>query len=156
MRLLVIVKDLEGKIKVAQFGCIRAYDESTSATELEEATIHQFLSFVNNKHSVETLCKVLPYISFFNKEDSCVYNILMSNKKSDKDYYLRWLDDSIGIEILNNLLECNHDIKLIDYSKYYNDCLFSDICFEINYKTNLYKIRVNRARHKSLEGVLNI
>lgn len=157
MRTITIVRDLEGKIRIAQFGNYRPldYDDTRTNADIVEDMNTQFTNFIHDISKIKTLLSKLSHISFFPKGSIDAYVITLSNKKKDQEYYLKYLDDTIGVQILNNIVNFkDKEIKLTDYSAHSKDGLFSDIVYEIDFKNNLYKITMPRKAQEIIQGEL--
>lgn len=149
MRSITIIKDSNGKIKVAQFGNYRQCKWSDEPVKSSSAIIDElkdyFVSFMSNKHKVKKLQENIQYLSFYTSKDGGdLYKIFMSHKKSDIDYCNKWYEDTIGVHILDNIIDGKPEgVRLHDYSaRLSSDFMFVDIIFEVDFQKHFAEMHV--------------
>ena len=166
MRYLVIVKDSDGKVKLAQFGndlqCEWQEEPLKSNAQLLYEYSSYFLSFVKDSTKRKKLEENIRYLSFYTSSDMPeFYKKSKSEKKADKDYIDKWFDDRTSIFILDTIIEKKpENVKLFDYSKYTTDTMFADTVFEVDFQHQIATVFVKNNpverfdfRSKTLDSV---
>lgn len=157
MRSITIIKDSDGKIKVAQFGNYRQCEWSDEPVKSSSEIIGEFkdyfVSFMSNKHKVKKLKENIQYLSFYTTKDSGdFYKIFMSQKKSDIDYCNKWHEDTIGIHILDSIIDGKPEgVRLHDYSSRVSDFMFADIVFEIDFQKHFAEMRIRGRAYERID-----
>lgn len=158
-RNLTLVKDKEGKTKVAQYGQWDGYPEGQGVT---------ILNFIKSKENRDALAEVLKNVSFFNLEVApqsvkdyiegydkrCPAWSNEPDNRTEADRY--WFDNLISRDvcgkILENLIAINVDllpaefekvIYLQDKSGFADDSLFCEWAYRVNYQTSKLEVYVN-------------
>ena len=158
-RNLTLVKDKEGKTKVAQYGQWDGYPEGQGST---------ILNFIRSKENRDALAEVLKNVSFFNLEVApqqvrdyiegydkrCASWSNEPDNRTEADRY--WFDNLISRDvcgkILENLIAINielvpHEfekvIYLQDKSSFADDSLFCEWAYCVNYQTEKLEVYVN-------------
>lgn len=140
MKSLTIIKDEEGKIKVANFGNYRQCDWSDEPVKSGSQLIDEFraylVKFTLDKSKMKKLLDSIKDVSFYTSKDSGeFYKMFQSNRKQDIETYDKFFDDMVGIYILDNLINTNtKGLKLHDYSTRMNDSMFVDLVFVIDFQ----------------------
>ncbi len=158
-RNLTLVKDKEGKTKVAQYGQWDGYPEGQGST---------ILNFIRSKENRDTLAEVLKNVQFFNLEVApqsikdyiegydkrCAAWSNEPDNRTEADRY--WFDNLISRDvcgkILENLIAINVEllpaefekvIYLQDKSGFADDSLFCEWAYRVNYQTSKLEVYVN-------------
>lgn len=140
MKSLTIIKDEEGKIKVANFGNYRQCDWSDEPVKSGSQLIDEFrnylVKFTLDKIKMKKLLDSIKNVSFYTSKDSGeFYKMFQSNRKQDIEIYDKFFDDMVGIYVLDNLINTNtKGLKLHDYSTRMNDSMFVDLVFVIDFQ----------------------
>lgn len=140
MRSLTIVKDEEGKIKVANFGNYRQCDwldePVKSGSQLTDEFRDYLVKFTLDKTRMKKLLDSIKNVSFYTSKDSGeFYKMFQSNHKQDIEIYDKFFDNMVGIYILDNLINTNtKGLKLHDYSARMADGMFVDLVFVIDFQ----------------------
>lgn len=159
MRSLTIIKNVDGKIKVAQFSnylpCTWS-DEYESSESVLKKSVESFINILSNKENVRKICNSLVHIDFYNsKDNSSFYKMFTSQKRSDRDYYNRWFEHTTGDQILIEILKgVPKNLKLQDYSSRMNDKMFSDVVFVVDFQKMTADVEVNRKLREHLNLIM--
>ena len=151
MRTLTIVKDSDGKPKIAQFGSCCYQDDEQLLDEYESF----FVSFIDDTKKVKLLQKKIESIKFFSEQEWIDFQKkLFKGNKTEVNYATTFLDESVGVYIIDKLNEFTEKTRLLSFNKYSNDFLFYDIKFEIDFNENCAKMTVNGSEriNKKLQG----
>ncbi len=157
-RNLTLVKDKEGKTKVAQYGQWDGYPEGQGST---------ILNFIRSKDNRDALVEVLKGVEFFSAsspqsikdyieayDKRCPTWSNEPDNRTDADKY--WHEHLISRDvcgkILENLVALNVDmlpeefnkvIYLQDSSSFADDGLFCEYAYCVNYQTGKLEVYVN-------------
>lgn len=140
LRSLIVIKNEEGKIKVANFGNYRQCDWSDEPVKSSSQLIDEFrdylVKFTLDKIKMKKLLDSIKNVSFYTSKDSGeFYRMFHSNRKRDIETCDKFFDDMVGIYVLDNLINTNtKGLKLHDYSTRMNDSVFVDLIFIIDFK----------------------
>lgn len=141
LRTITVVKDEEGKVKIAQFGSCWEEDNPDCVNE----QISFFKKFVSSTDSILTLRKNIGKIAFFSEQEYIEYNRgLGKGNKTETEYEEEFLDSSVGVYILGKASKFNSKTRLVSYYKYIDDVMFSSMRFFIDFQSNTAKIVSNR------------
>lgn len=147
-RTLTIVKDKDGKVKIAQFGSCWVDDEPTCVSD----QMHFFEDFVSSEEKVTSLKKGIDKIAFFSEQEYIEYSRgLRNGNKRETSYEEEFVDSSVGVYILGKCDKFNLKTRLISYYKYADDALFSSARYIIDFQSNTAKIITNRKEVFSCE-----
>lgn len=140
MRSLTIIKDEEGKIKVANFGNYRQCDWLDEPVKSGSQLIDEFrdylVKFTLDKTKMKKLLDSIKNVSFYTSKDSGeFYRMFHSTRKQDIETYDKFFDDMVGIYVLDNLINTNTGgLKLHDYSARLTDGMFVDLVFIVDFQ----------------------
>lgn len=157
-RNLTLVKDREGKTKVAQYGQWDGYPEGQGSTILE------FIRSKDNRNALEEVLKNVRFIDlnaaqpikdYVEAYDSrCPKWSNEPDKRTDEDKY--WFDNLISRDVCGKILETlvtidvnllpaefNKEIYLQDESEFANDSLFCEYAYCVNYQTKKLEVYVD-------------
>ena len=126
MKNLIIIKDEKGNVKLSQY--------STTENDLERE-IDTLKTFFNDSRKVYRLKSFLPNLVPLTASEliSFTSRLLKQNKK-ESEYFLKFLDSEIDLDILENIINSkNSSIKIIKYP-YSKDFIAFDNLFEIDYQ----------------------
>ena len=148
LRTLTIVKDNDGRVKIAQFGSCWVDDEPTCASD----QMQFFEDFVSSEEKVTSLKKGIDKIAFFSEQEYIEYSRgLRNGNKRETTYEKEFMDSSVGVYILGKCDKFNSKTRLISYYKYADDALFSSARYIIDFQSNTAKIVTNREEVFSCE-----
>lgn len=140
-RTITVVKDEEGKVKIAQFGSCWEEDNPNCVNE----QIAFFKDFVSSHDSLLTLRKNIGKIAFFSEQEYSDYSRgLRKGNKTETEYEEEFMDSSVGVYILEKAKKFNAKTRLVSYYKYIDDAMFSSMRFFIDFQSNTAKIVSNR------------
>ena len=109
MRSLTIVKDIEGNVKIAQFGNVWEEDEPNVYTNW----CNYFREYVHNKDKMDLLLKQLPKIKFFSPEEYIEFQKkIQKESKIAYKYDDEFLVSEIGVHILDRASKFNKNTSL--------------------------------------------
>ena len=138
MRSLTVVKDIEGNVKIAQFGNVWEEDEPNIYTNW----CNYFKEYVQNKSKMDLLLKQLPKIKFFSPEEYIEFQKkIQKESKIAYKYDNEFLVVEIGVHILDRAPEFNKNTRLESYYKYVGDTMFASVIFEIDFNKGLATIK---------------
>ena len=139
-RTVTVVKDEEGKVKIAQFGSCWEEDNPDCVNE----QISFFKKFVSSTDSILTLRKNIGKIAFFSEQEYIEYNRgLRKGNKAETEYEEEFMDSSVGVYILEKASKFNSKTRLVSYYKYIDDVMFSSMRFFVDFQDNTAKIISN-------------
>lgn len=157
-RNLTLVKDREGKTRVAQYGQWDGYPEGQGST---------ILNFIRNKENRDALEEVIKnvkfitsgapqavkdYIEAYNKRCSQWSNEPDNRTEADKYWYDNLISRDTCGKILERLVktdvehlpvEFGKEIYLQDSSDFANDSLFCEFAYCVNYQTEKLEVYIN-------------
>lgn len=140
-RTITVVKDEEGKVKIAQFGSCWEEDNSNCVNE----QISFFKNFASSADSILTLRKNIGKISFFSEQEYADYNRgLRKGNKTETEYEEEFMDSSVGVYILEKAKKFTAKTRLVSCYKHIDDAMFSSMRFFIDFQSNTAKIVSNR------------
>lgn len=140
-RTITVVKDEEGKVKIAQFGSCWEEDNPDCVNE----QISFFKKFVSSTDSILTLRKNIGKIAFFSEQEYVDYSRgLSKGNKAETEYEEEFMDSSVGVYILGKASKFNSKTRLVSCYKYIDDVMFSSMRFFIDFQSNTAKIVSNR------------
>lgn len=140
-RTVTVVKDEEGKVKIAQFGSCWEEDNPDCVNE----QISFFKKFVSSTDSILTLRKNIGKIAFFSEQEYAEYSRgLSKGNKAETEYEEEFMDSSVGVYILEKAKKFTTKTRLVSYYKYIDDAMFSSMRFFIDFQSNTAKIVSNR------------
>lgn len=140
-RTITVVKDEEGKVKIAQFGSCWEEDNPDCVNE----QISFFKKFVSSTDSILTLRKNIGKIAFFSEQEYAEYSRgLSKGNKTETEYEEEFMDSSVGVYILGKASKFNSKTRLVSYYKYIDDVMFSSMRFFVDFQSNTAKIVSNR------------
>lgn len=147
-RTITVVKDEEGKVKIAQFGSCWEEDNPNCVNE----QIDFFKEFVSSKEELSILKKGIGKISFFSDKEYVDYSRgLSKGNKTETEYEREFMDSSVGVYILGKAGKFTSKTRLISYYKYIEDAMFSSMRFFVDFQSNIAKIVSNRGEVFSCE-----
>lgn len=139
-RTITVVKDEEGKVKIAQFGSCWEEDNPDCVNE----QISFFKNFVSSTDNILTLRKNIGKIAFFSEQEYAEYSRgLSKGNKAETEYEEEFMDSSVGVYILEKAKKFNTKTRLVSYYKYIDDVMFSSMRFFIDFQVNTAKIISN-------------
>lgn len=139
-RTITVVKDEEGKVKIAQFGSCWEEDNPDCVNE----QISFFKKFVSSTDSLLTLRKNIGKIAFFSEQEYAEYSRgLSKGNKTETEYEEEFMDSSVGVYILGKASKFNSKTRLVSYYKYIDDVMFSSMRFFVDFQDNTAKIISN-------------
>lgn len=157
-RNLTLVKDRQGKTKVAQYGQWDGYPEG------QGSTILNFIRSKENRNALEEVLKnirfitseapkkVNDYIEAYDKRCPTWSNEPDNRTKEDKYWYDHLISRDVCGKVLENLVATNVEllptefekvIYLQDSSDFANDGLFCEFAYCVNYQTEKLEVYVN-------------
>ena len=138
LRTLTIVKNEDGKPKIAHFGSTFVEDEPNCY----EKQISFFKEFISSPSKMYSLLNGINKVQFFSEEEYIEYvkSIAMGDKKSIA-YENEYLDNSVGVFIIDKCNKFNEKTRFVSNYKYVNDVLFYSLGFEIDFQTKIATIR---------------
>ena len=138
LRTLTIVKNEDGKPKIAHFGSTFVEDEPNCY----ENQISFFKEFISSPSKMYSLLKGINKVQFFSEEEYIEYvkSIAMGDKKAIA-YENEYLDNSVGVYIIDKCDKFNEKTRFVSNYKYINDVLFYSLGFEIDFQTKTAAIR---------------
>ena len=140
-RTITVVKDEEGKVKIAQFGSCWEEDNPNCVNE----QISFFKNFVSSADSILTLRKNIGKIAFFSEQEYSDYNRgLRKGNKTETEYEEEFMDSSVGVYILEKAKKFTAKTRLVSCYKHIDDAMFSSMRFFIDFQSNTAKIVSNR------------
>lgn len=147
-RTITVVRDEEGKVKIAQFGSCWEEDNPNCVNE----QISFFKNFVSSTDSILTLRKNIGKIAFFSEQEYVEYNRgLIKGNKTESGYAKEFMGSSVGVYILEKAKKFTTKTRLVSYYKYIDDAMFSSMRFFIDFQSNTAKIVSNRGEVFSCE-----
>lgn len=136
VRTLTIVKDSEGKVRIAQFGSNSDEEENSVSDQIDF-----FKKFVSNENLVQMLSKKILKVSFFSEpEFSDFCRGLYKGNKRETDYDNEFLDTSVGVYILQKFEKFNSGTRLLSFYKFLEDSMFASIKFLIDFQKKIATI----------------
>ena len=140
-RTITVVRDEEGKVKIAQFGSCWEEDNPNCVNE----QISFFKTFVSSADRILTLRKNIGKISFFSEQEYADYNRgLRKGNKTETEYEEEFMDSSVGVYILEKAKKFTAKTRLVSCYKHIDDAMFSSMRFFIDFQSNTAKIVSNR------------
>lgn len=140
-RTITVVKDEEGKVKIAQFGSCWEEDNPNCVNE----QISFFKNFASSTDSILTLRKNIGKIAFFSEQEYADYNRgLRKGNKTETEYEEEFMDSSVGVYILEKAKKFTAKTRLVSCYKHIDDAMFSSMRFFIDFQSNTAKIVSNR------------
>lgn len=140
-RTITVVKDEEGKVKIAQFGGCWEEDNPNCVNE----QISFFKNFVSSTDSILTLRKNIGKIAFFSEQEYADYTRgLRKGNKAETEYEEEFMDSSVGVYILEKAKKFSAKTRLVSCYKHIDDAMFSSMRFFIDFQSNTAKIVSNR------------
>lgn len=140
-RTITVVKDEEGKVKIAQFGSCWEEDNPNCVNE----QISFFKNFVSSTDSILTLRKNIGKIAFFSEQEHVEYNRgLRKGNKTETEYAKEFMGNSVGVYILEKAKKFTTKTRLVSCYKYIDDAMFSSMRFFVDFQSNTAKIVSNR------------
>lgn len=140
-RTITVVKDEEGKVKIAQFGSCWEEDNPNCVNE----QIYFFKNFVSSADSILTLRKNIGKIAFFSEQEYVEYiRGLRKGNKAETEYEEEFMDSSVGVYILEKAKKFSAKTRLVSCYKHIDDAMFSSMRFFIDFQSNTAKIVSNR------------
>lgn len=140
-RTITVVKDEEGKVKIAQFGSCWEEDNPNCVNE----QISFFKNFVSSADSILTLRKNIGKIAFFSEQEYSDYTRgLRKGNKTETEYEEEFMDSSVGVYILEKAKKFTAKTRLVSCYKHIDDAMFSSMRFFIDFQSNTAKIVSNR------------
>lgn len=140
-RTITVVKDEEGKVKIAQFGSCWEEDNPNCVNE----QISFFKNFASSTDSILTLRKNIGKIAFFSEQEYADYNRgLRKGNKTETEYEEEFMDSSVGVYILEKAKKFTAKTRLVSCYKHVDDAMFSSMRFFIDFQSNTAKIVSNR------------
>ena len=140
-RTITVVKDEEGKVKIAQFGSCWEEDNPNCVNE----QISFFKNFVSSTDSILTLRKNIGKIAFFSEQEHVEYNRgLRKGNKTETEYAKEFMGSSVGVYILEKAKKFTTKTRLVSCYKYIDDAMFSSMRFFVDFQSNTAKIVSNR------------
>ena len=138
LRTLTIVKNEDGKPKIAHFGSTFVEDEPNCY----EKQISFFKEFISCPNKMYSLLQGINKVQFFSEDEYIEYvkSIAMGDKKSIA-YENEYLDSSVGVYIIDKCNKFNEKTRFVSNYKYINDVLFYSLGFEIDFQTKTAAIR---------------
>ena len=147
-RTITVVKDEEGKVKIAHFGSCWEEDNPNCVNE----QISFFKNFVSSTDSILTLRKNIGKVSFFSEQEYSDYNRgLRKGNKTETEYEEEFMDSSVGVYILEKAKKFTAKTRLVSCYKHIDDAMFSSMRFFIDFQSNTAKIVCNRGEVFSCE-----
>ena len=147
-RTITVVRDEEGKVKIAQFGSCWEEDNPNCVNE----QISFFKNFVSSADRILTLRKNIGKIAFFSEQEYVEYNRgLIKGNKTETEYAKEFMDSSVGVFILEKAKKFSAKTRLVSYYKHIDDAMFSSMRFFIDFQSNTAKIVCNRGEVFSCE-----
>ncbi len=140
-RTITVVKDEEGKVKISQFGSCWEEDNPNCVNE----QISFFKNFVSSVDSILTLRKNIGKVSFFSEQEYSDYTRgLRKGNKTETEYEEEFMDNSVGVYILEKAKKFTAKTRLVSCYKHIDDAMFSSMRFFIDFQSNTAKIVSNR------------
>lgn len=148
LRTITVVKDEEGKVKIAQFGSCWEEDNPNCVNE----QISFFKNFVSSTDSILTLRKNIGKIAFFSEQEYVEYNRgLIKGNKTESGYAKEFMGSSVGVYILEKAKKFTTKTRLVSCYKYIDDAMFSSMRFFVDFQSNTAKIVSNMGEVFSCE-----
>lgn len=140
-RTITVVRDEEGKVRISQFGSCWEEDNPNCVNE----QISFFKNFVSSADRILTLRKNIGKIAFFSEQEYSDYNRgLRKGNKTETEYEEEFLDNSVGVYILEKAKKFTAKTRLVSCYKHIDDAMFSSMRFFIDFQSNTAKIVSNR------------
>lgn len=140
-RTITVVKDEEGKVKIAQFGSCWEEDNPNCVNE----QIYFFKNFVSSTDSILTLRKNIGKIAFFSEQEYADYTRgLRKGNKTETEYEEEFMDSSVGVYILEKAKKFSAKTRLVSCYKHIDDAMFSSMRFFVDFQSNTARIVSNR------------
>ena len=147
-RTITVVRDEEGKVKIAQFGSCWEEDNPNCVNE----QISFFKNFVSSTDSILTLRKNIGKIAFFSEQEYVEYNRgSLKGNKTETEYAKEFMGSSVGVYILEQAKKFTTKTRLVSCYKYIDDAMFSSMRFFVDFQSNTAKIVSNMGEVFSCE-----
>lgn len=147
-RTITVVRDEEGKVKIAQFGSCWEEDNPNCVNE----QISFFKNFVSSTDSLLILRKNIGKIAFFSEQEYVEYNRgLIKGNKTETEYAKEFMGSSVGVYILEKAKKFTTKTRLVSCYKYIDDAMFSSMRFFVDFQSNTAKIVSNMGEVFSCE-----
>lgn len=147
-RTITVVRDEEGKVKIAQFGSCWEEDNPNCVNE----QISFFKNFVSSADRILTLRKNIGKIAFFSEQEYVEYNRgLIKGNKTETEYAKEFMGSSVGVYILEQAKKFTTKTRLVSCYKYIDDAMFSSMRFFVDFQSNTAKIVSNMGEVFSCE-----
>ena len=137
LRTLTVVKNEDGKPRIAHFGSTFVEDEP----DCYEKQISFFKEFISNPSKMYSLLQGINKVQFFSDDEYIEYvkNIALGDKRTIA-YENEYLDNSVGVYIIDKCNKFNEKTRFVSNYKYINDVLFYSLGFEIDFQAKVATI----------------
>ena len=142
MRSLTVVKDLQGDVKIAQYGSVWDEDDPRAF----QKACNFFREFVSQEENIKLLIKQIKKVRFFTDEEYRIHcKQLFERNVKATHYEEKYLSEDIGVYILSKVESFTKDTRLVSDYKYVKDVLFAPIVFEVDLSTGIASIKERSA-----------